>query len=295
VPPAPAASIVVPAYESSATIGASLECLRRQAFTDFEIIVVDSSPDDRTSAIVRGGFPEVRYIHRTRRLLPHEARNDGARAARGQVLVFTDPDCLADPAWLGHHMAHHRNGTPMVGGALDGPRGWWNRSVHATKFPWWLPQSPAGPRREVPTGNASVARAIWESLGGFRGEYFAGDSEFCWRVRAAGHPVWFDPRARVTHLQDVEPGAFVRERWRRGIDFGEMRSRLGRWSRTQSLARLVASPLAPLVMTWRSARHAMAGGYLRAWLPTLPVQALGNLLWCGGEASVLVRRIVADR
>ena len=74
----PTASVVVPAYLSHATIERSLESLTRQVFTDYELIVVDSSPDGRSEGIVRERFPSVRYFHSPNRMYPHQARNHGA-------------------------------------------------------------------------------------------------------------------------------------------------------------------------------------------------------------------------
>jgi GT2 family glycosyltransferase len=280
----PGASVILPAYHSAATIAASLQSLARQTFTDFEVIVVDSSGDDLTGAIVRDRFPQARYVHHPARLLPHEARNLGAREARGRVLVFTDPDCAADPAWLERLMAHHGRGPALVGGAVGCGAGWWNRSVHAAKFPWWLPESPAGPRPEIPSGNSSMAREIWDRVGGFRGEFFAGDSELCWRARRAGYPIWFEPRAPVTHVEHSGLLPFARERFRRGRDFGAMRIEVGRWSRAACVGRLTTAAIVPALMTWRSARYAVRGGYVGRWLTTLPVQILANSLWSAGEA-----------
>jgi GT2 family glycosyltransferase len=219
-------------------------------------------------------------------LFPHQARNWGAQNARGDVFVFTDPDCVAAPDWLECLAAHQQQGHAVVGGAIRSLPGWWNSSVQAAKYPWWLPQSKAGPRPEIPSGNCSVSREVWSKIQGFKGEYFAGDSEICWRIREAGHEIWFDPRAVVTHLEHPSAMPFARERFRRGIDFGRMRVGLHAWSRTRCFAYLLGLPVLPWVMTWRSARYAMGGGYGWRWLPTLPVQVLGNSLWTLGEARV---------
>src|SRR5215510_5962818 len=132
----PFASIVLPAYESHETIAESLASIQSQRFQDFELIVVDSSPDDRTGSIVRESFPQVRYFRESARLLPHEARNYGAGHSSGQVLVFTDPDCVAEPDWLERLIAHHTAGHEVVGGAMRSSPGWWNQSVTFTKYPW---------------------------------------------------------------------------------------------------------------------------------------------------------------
>jgi GT2 family glycosyltransferase len=275
--------VIVPAYRSQDTIGACLEALGRQD-QDIEVIVVDSSPDDRSEALVRDRFPAVRYFHHPTRLLPHEARNWGAERAQGHILVFTDPDCVADVNWIKRLIAGHAQGPAVVGGAIRSMPGWWNRSVQATKFPWWLPESPAGARSEVPSGNCSLSREVWQAVQGFRGEYFGGDSEICWRVTAAGYPVWFDPGAAVTHLEHPSLKPFARERFERGRDFGRMRIRVQAWSRLRCLIYLLGSPVLPWIMLARSARYAIEGRYVRTWLATFPVQWLGTSLWCLGEA-----------
>ena len=277
------ASVIVPAYRSQDTIGACLEALGRQG-EDIEVIVVDSSPDDRSEVLVRERFPTVRYFHHPGRLLPHEARNWGAERARGTILVFTDPDCVAGPDWMTRLLARHAAGPAVVGGAIRSLPGWWNRAVQTTKFGWWLPESPAGPRSEVPSGNCSFPRDVWRAVQGFRGEYFGGDSEICWRVRAAGYPIWFEPGAVVTHLEHPSLTPFARERFQRGRDFGRMRVRVQAWGRLRCLVYLLGSPIIPWIMLARSARYATEGRYVASWVSSFPVQLLGFSLWCLGEA-----------
>ena len=52
---------MVPAYFSDTTIGAAMDGLRAQTFSDFEAIVVSSSPEDRTGRIVAERFPQARF------------------------------------------------------------------------------------------------------------------------------------------------------------------------------------------------------------------------------------------
>ena len=217
-------------------------------------------------------------------MLPHQARNHGAAMAEGDVLVFTDPDCVAAPDWLERLISHHVSGRHVVGGGVRGLPDWWDRSVHVTKYGWWLPESPGGSRTQLPSGNLSISRHAWEKLEGFQGEFFAGDSELCWRIRQAGIKLWFDPDAVVTHLEHPGPLAFVRERFHRGRDFGQMRVRAENWGRLRCLFYLLGLPVLPCVMTLRTARFAFRGGYASRWLEALPVQLAGNGLWCLGEA-----------
>src|SRR5215831_3362995 len=160
----PLASVVVPAYYSYSTIEACLEGLLRQTFTNFETIVVNSSPEEKTGRLVTERFPRVRFEQSACRLLPHAARNQGVSLARGRLLVFTDPDCVAAATWLSALVAASERGHGLVVGAmgLSGTSAH-ERTVHLCKFAPWLPGCREGPRVIAPTANALYTREVWEA------------------------------------------------------------------------------------------------------------------------------------
>src|SRR5262249_36257245 len=151
----PAASVVVPAYHSASTIGDCLDGLARQGFRDFEVIVVNSSQEVETERVVREMLPSAIFEQSRVRLLPHAARNRGVELARGENLVFTDPDCIAEPDWLEALVAGSEAGHRIVCGAmaLRQPSRF-ALAVHISKFSSWLPGLHAGPRAIAPTANA---------------------------------------------------------------------------------------------------------------------------------------------
>src|ERR1700693_1633354 len=110
----PVVSIIVPARNEEACLGACLASLISQTGVAFEIIVVDDGSTDRTRAIVRS-FPGVRVIEPPP--LPpgwtgkNNAVTAGAREARGQWLLFTDADTVHKPGSLARAVAeageHH--------------------------------------------------------------------------------------------------------------------------------------------------------------------------------------------
>src|SRR3989338_8288401 len=93
------ASVIIPAYNEEKTIGKTLESLKEQSFRDFEIIVVDDGSRDRTAEIAKNS--EAKVIVQ-KNAGPASARNEGARNAKGEVIVFIDADCVADERWLEH-------------------------------------------------------------------------------------------------------------------------------------------------------------------------------------------------
>lgn len=98
--PAPLLSVVIPARNEEHNIGACLDSLSRSDYPAVEILVVDDRSEDRTAEVV-AGFPNVRLI--AGRSLPEGwfgkpwACWQGAQAATGQLLLFTDADTLHAP------------------------------------------------------------------------------------------------------------------------------------------------------------------------------------------------------
>jgi glycosyltransferase involved in cell wall biosynthesis len=92
-------SVIIPAYNASATIGRTLTALANQDYSsNFEVIVVDDGSSDDTFSVV-SSFPAVRYV-RQDNAGPASARNHGARLAQGDLLAFTDSDCVPHSDWI---------------------------------------------------------------------------------------------------------------------------------------------------------------------------------------------------
>jgi glycosyltransferase involved in cell wall biosynthesis len=94
----PSISVIVPAYNAEATLGACIESLRSQTLPAAEIIVVDDGSRDRTVEVARQRGATVIALERNGG--PGVARNAGAAAATGEILAFTDSDCVPPPDWL---------------------------------------------------------------------------------------------------------------------------------------------------------------------------------------------------
>lgn len=107
-------SFVLPAHNEEAVLGETLRTLRESAEAvgePFELIVVDDASIDRTAAIGRSLGATVVQVH-LRQIAA--ARNAGARAARGNVLIFVDADTLVPVKTLRAAIAALRGGA--VGG-----------------------------------------------------------------------------------------------------------------------------------------------------------------------------------
>lgn len=293
----PALSVVIPAYDSHSTIRACLESLERQTFTDFETIVVDSGPDGTSERIVRERFPRVRFLRSANRLLPQAARRLGVGHAMSPVIVFTDPDCYADRAWLERLLARHRATGEVVVGALACHGGrLWDRAVHLCKFSKWLPRGAARPVDMAPTANLLIDREQLRAAGDLAvSDSLMGDVELSRNLLANGRTLWFEPAAIVAHHHEQTLRSFVRERFVRGRRYGELRAGwLGH--RPLPLLRYLLATVLPVRMARISAfvaRDAYRSKQLGAFVVGLPIVLGGHVLSLAGEAVAYATALFA--
>jgi len=90
-------SVVIPAYNEEAYIGACLDSLLKQQIPPDEIIVVDNNSTDNTAKIVKK-YP-VRLL-REKKQGRASARNKGFNAAKYEIIARTDADSIAPPKWI---------------------------------------------------------------------------------------------------------------------------------------------------------------------------------------------------
>ncbi len=95
----PFISVIIPALNEERTIRKCLVSLLRMDYPQErrEILVVDNGSTDRTAEIIKS-FP-VRYLREERRGISY-ARNRGIEASKGEILAFTDADCVVTADWL---------------------------------------------------------------------------------------------------------------------------------------------------------------------------------------------------
>jgi hypothetical protein len=105
----PLLTVIVVAYKSRDEIGPCLRSLPLHlASGTVEVIVVDNSPDDGTGEVVRAQFPHVAYLPAAANLGFGRANNLGYAQARGEFILFLNPDTVSNAAALEHCVARLR-------------------------------------------------------------------------------------------------------------------------------------------------------------------------------------------
>jgi len=221
-------SVVVPTCNRKATLRQTLAALATQDYADYEIIVVDDGSTDGTQKMVGAEFPQVRYFRQANRG-PAAARNVGIRQATGDIIAFTDDDCVPPPDWLtrladGYKRYPHVVG---VGGYLEASDGVLKDNIlaryerHIARSLYCVGDTEYVGHFECPAGgtnNLSYHRSILEQIGGFDDTfpYAAGeDADLKWRICQTNAQLLFVP-VKVTHLQPYIWKTFKRQAYFRG-------------------------------------------------------------------------------
>ena len=204
-PPAmPLVSVVICAYNAERTMRACLESLRALKYPNYEVVIVDDGSRDSTAEISMD-FPEFRLIRQPNKGLS-VARNVGMQAATGEIVAYTDSDCVVDPDWLTLMVR------AMTSGGVDGCGGP-NYAPHEEgHIEACVAASPGAPchvlvaddRAEHLAGcNMAFTKSALVALGGFDPQFTsAGDDvDICWRMLQAGFRLGFCPAAFVWHFR----------------------------------------------------------------------------------------------
>jgi glycosyltransferase involved in cell wall biosynthesis len=205
--------VIVTTYNRAGMLEAALRSLLRQELggISLRIIVVDNGSTDGTRAVVEHlRVPpqvSVRYVAEQEQGVAH-ARNRGLRESTADWIAFLDDDEVADPAWLRELIAAAvAAGATCVGGrvALEDHAAVRRLRPFCRALLGETPEGAAAERfrgKRLPgTGNVLIRRAALDAVDPFDGSLASGaeDSDFFSRLRDAGHPAWFSPRAQIVH------------------------------------------------------------------------------------------------
>lgn len=191
----PTVSVVIPAYNTEATIERALNSVYAQTYPNIiEVIVVDDGSTDRTAEIVKTKFPQVRYVYQEN-AGPGAARNHGVRLAQGELIAFLD----ADDFWLPHKTARQVEALlahPAVGAVScrvmrirDGaPWEKWVAQVSRPGMDFWTFRP--GARLAASAGAMIIKRQAYIRTGGMDETLRRSqDTEFIMRFLATGYTV----------------------------------------------------------------------------------------------------------
>jgi GT2 family glycosyltransferase len=198
----PAVSVVVPFRGDPADADRTYAGLTRlDRRDDDEVIVADNTADGAASAIARSG---VRVVRAARERSAYHARNEGARLAPTDWILFLDADCRPGPHLFAAYFAESISDDcgAVAGQILGEPEqgsfaARYARSRNLFDHAQGLIRASGG---GAAAGNLLVRREAYEQIGGFtEGIRSGGDLDLCRRLAGAGWTVEFRPEALVHH------------------------------------------------------------------------------------------------
>lgn len=243
-------SVIIPTYKDWARLKLCLDALAQQSFAadSFEVIIVNNDPDDSCPYLLPSC--NMRIIKETK---PgsYAARNVGIQAAKGELLTFTDSDCIPAPEWLaaGVQCLKTRK-CDLIGGHVD--------------FFFKNPSSAAeildtmgnmDNHRRIPrhgcaaTANLFVRKDVFDAIGLFDDSMMSGgDTEFTQRATGKGLSLQYCPGAIVNHpTRNFLQGLKKSYRVGKGLFTLEMKRSASMFKKLKiTLIRLLPLPANPL-------------------------------------------------
>ncbi|KYC37142.1 glycosyl transferase [Scytonema hofmannii PCC 7110] len=214
LPEYPKVSVVICAYNAERTMDSCLASLKNLNYPNYEVIVVNDGSTDRTLEITQR-YDYVRLISQENKGLS-AARNVGIAAATGEIVAFTDSDCMADPDWLTYVVAKFlSSGLAAVGGPNLSP-------PEDSLVPACVAVSPGVPTHvllsdevaeHIAGCNMAFRREVLQEICGFDPQFrVAGDDvDLCWRLQDKGYTIGFSPAAIVWHFRRNTVDAYLKQ------------------------------------------------------------------------------------
>lgn len=231
-------SVIIPVLNSSSNLCHCLQALEQQSYPNhsYEVIVIDNGSTENIEAVT-AAFKNVQTLHEPQ-TGSYNARNTGIKAAKGEILAFTDADCIPAEHWIeeGVKALTSIPNCGLVAGEIQFFFNTPNRpnvielcdSVMHLQQRYYLRDSHFGA-----TANIFTFRHIIESVGDFDSTLKSGgDQEWGQRVFAAGYKQVYAADAKIHHparssfqefyikiTRTARGAAMLRTRKRNLIDF----------------------------------------------------------------------------
>lgn len=224
----PFISVVIPAYNEESTISKCLDSLKNLNYPKelLETIIINDGSIDKTQDIAESY--NVTVI-KTEGVGPSAARNLGIEHAKGELVAFTDADCIVDKEWINQLLLGFNQDTIIgVGGEQKSPSDetWFGKVVQDyLKLMGFIGGYTKSHKKITavdhnPTCNVIYKKAVFEEVGGFlKGLWPGEDVEIDYRIKKRGYSLAYNPDAVVFHYR---PKTLMK--------FAKMMRKYGQWA-----------------------------------------------------------------
>ena len=224
-------SVIVPARNEEACLGACLESVAGQPSVNFEIIVVDDASSDGTRAIAQA-VPSARVVEAGPPPPGWTGKNNamavGAKVATGEWFLFTDADTVHKPGSLARAVAEaQERGAALLSYSPEQEvHGFWEKAVMPVIFAelaaTYRPLQVSDQRSPAAAANGQyilISRQAYEAVGGHAGvrDSLLEDVGLARAVKASGRKIYFRYGADAVRTRMYRSFAQLREGWTKNL------------------------------------------------------------------------------
>lgn len=201
----PFVSVIIPVFNDSERLKICLQALEAQTYPKhlFEVIVVDNASKNSLESVVTQ-FSKAKYVYEGQQG-SYAARNKGISVAKGEIIAFTDSDCIPASDWVENGVAALLRDSKcgIVGGQI---KLFFKDPQKLTIVELYESLTAFPQKRHIkkhhftPTANLITFKSLFDEVGNFNQNLKSnGDREWCQLVNQHGYRINYDEKTIVEH------------------------------------------------------------------------------------------------
>lgn len=231
-------SVVMPVYNEAANIISTLEALYSNTVLPDEVIVADGGSTDNTVQLIKERFPQATVINNPEKNAA-AGRNEGIKKAQGDVIAFTDGDCIVDKHWIeniskafSEHEIDGLGGKVLIAPPINHIEEYWGNL--AWKLIMNFGDEPYIVDRctlndAFVTANCAYKRSLLVKVKGFN-NWFANNAEdvdLCWRAIKSGARLMYIPDVQIYAHNVTTVNGVAKKSFRNGYSSSKLQKKYG--------------------------------------------------------------------
>lgn len=288
----PFVSVIIPVYNDIHRLKTCLAALEHQTYPShrYEIIVIDNGSEDALDLATLGDQPSHTVLLHEPTPGSYIARNRGLTVAKGDIIAFTDADCIPAADWLEKGVQHLQDSPQcgLVAGRIemfvDDPTRITPAALYDQVILGFPQQEFLEYRQAGMTANVFTRRSVVQEVGSFRADLKShGDLEWGARVYAAGYGQRYADDAKVSHpTRDSIQSLWTRNLRLTGGAYGFYMAGLTPWKRHKRLVKMILDDL--FIYNLKDSRKTLSDPRLAPWPTRLRV--LGIVWFMRGVSAL---------